>query len=406
MNSSQIVLQAVLDSSGIGKSDIDKIQKRLDKYPLHLTADLNKKELLKAVKKVVPELEKELKNVTGIDIAINDKAIKRAISQVIKDERRLQAELDRTIKKAEKAQKKFEKTGAIQFSINDSAYSAQIAKLKAQLEQYNVSVYEAEKRTKDLSSTLSSIDTSSSKGLASEFSDLEKQIKAVDEQAEQAQGSLGNLNNIITTLSHKNALKNQISDFKQLTSAAKDLSPEIDNVCDSLENCSDVDFSDVLDGLSDISNQIAGTGQSSNSFGGFLQDAVDTLLEFPSASSIIPSSEDIIRDMVSSIYDIDTAMTSLHMVTDETSTKYDQFLNGATSKAQELGRSVSSLVEQTTNWVKLGFSLDDSAKLGEYSSIYSNISGIDDDTAINNMLTAMKANIHALIHGNMYIEYI
>lgn len=53
-------------------------------------------------------------------------------------------------------------------------------------------------------------------------------------------------------------------------------------------------------------------------------------------------------------------------------------------------------MEQSANWAKLGFDLDTSAKLAEISSVYAKVGEIDDDTAISNLVSAMKAfNIEA-----------
>ena len=85
MNDFKVLLQAVLDSSGIGKSDIAEVQKVLNKYHLNLAADLNKAELIKTVKQIVPELEAELKKITGIDVKINEADLLKAINQIEKD---------------------------------------------------------------------------------------------------------------------------------------------------------------------------------------------------------------------------------------------------------------------------------------------------------------------------------
>lgn len=96
------------------------------------------------------------------------------------------------------------------------------------------------------------------------------------------------------------------------------------------------------------------------------------------------------------VYDIDTAMTDLYKVTDETSSKYNQFLDSSSKSAHDLGRSISSLVEQTANWAKLGFNIDTAAKLAEISSIYANVGEVDDATAVSDLVTAMKSfNIEA-----------
>jgi TP901 family phage tail tape measure protein len=103
-----------------------------------------------------------------------------------------------------------------------------------------------------------------------------------------------------------------------------------------------------------------------------------------------------LRRIPKEVYEIDTAMTNLYKVTDETSSKYNQFLDSASDSAHELGRSISSLVEQTANWAKLGFSLDEAEQLAKISSIYANVGEVDNDTAVSDMVTAMKAfNIEA-----------
>lgn len=96
------------------------------------------------------------------------------------------------------------------------------------------------------------------------------------------------------------------------------------------------------------------------------------------------------------VYKIDTAMTNLCKVTDETDRKYSHFLANTSTTAQDIGRSISSLVEQTARWAKLGYGIDEAGILAKASSIYANVSGVDDATAIANLATAMKSfNIEA-----------
>ena len=100
--------------------------------------------------------------------------------------------------------------------------------------------------------------------------------------------------------------------------------------------------------------------------------------------------------MYQEVLAIDTAMTSLKKVTDETDSTYQNFLSNAAVSAQELGRSISSLVDQTATWAKLGYSLSESEDLAKLSSIYANVAEVDDATAVSDMVTAMKAfNIEA-----------
>ena len=100
--------------------------------------------------------------------------------------------------------------------------------------------------------------------------------------------------------------------------------------------------------------------------------------------------------MIGAVKDVDSSMTNLYKVTDETQSRYDQYQKSAAQSATSLGRSMSSYINQTAEWSKLGYSLDDSEKLSKLSSIYANVGEVSDDTAVSDMVTAMKAyNIKA-----------
>lgn len=88
---------------------------------------------------------------------------------------------------------------------------------------------------------------------------------------------------------------------------------------------------------------------------------------------------------------IDSAMISLKKVTDETESSYNRFLTSAAQNAKELGILVSDLIEQTATWSKLGYNLSQASELAKVSAIYSNVGEVDNETAVNDIVTVMKA---------------
>ena len=112
-------------------------------------------------------------------------------------------------------------------------------------------------------------------------------------------------------------------------------------------------------------------------------------------SALKPLASGLLK-MTSAVYEVDTEMTALSKATQETERKYLHFLDSASDSANRLGRSVSDLIRQTSGWAKSGLDIDNAAKLAETSSIYTNISGADNDAAVNSMSAAMNAfNIEA-----------
>lgn len=140
----------------------------------------------------------------------------------------------------------------------------------------------------------------------------------------------------------------------------------------------------------------ASSGSSDSSQTSSTEVPIEKYTGWIDAESSLNSVWNLFLLMKDAVCEVDTAMSALHDVTDETNGTYQQFLENANVSAQKLGKSVSGLVEQTANWAGMGFDLDDAAVLAETSSIYSNISGTSDADAISNLNTVIKAfNIEA-----------
>lgn len=100
-----------------------------------------------------------------------------------------------------------------------------------------------------------------------------------------------------------------------------------------------------------------------------------------------------VTGLYDAVVDLDTAMTELKKVTNETDEAYDNFLSNAADKAVQIGTSYSDFVTSTADFARLGYTMDDSAKLAEVANIYAvvgdEISGVDDATT--SIISTMKA---------------
>lgn len=113
--------------------------------------------------------------------------------------------------------------------------------------------------------------------------------------------------------------------------------------------------------------------------------------QFAYTYGVIQQIPNKIGEMYQEVVKVDTAMTNLYKVTDETSAAYDKFLKGSGTTAKELGRDISSYITQTSEWAKLGYNMNSSSELAKISSIYSNVGEVDDKTAVSDLVTVMKA---------------
>ena len=98
-----------------------------------------------------------------------------------------------------------------------------------------------------------------------------------------------------------------------------------------------------------------------------------------------------IRKMVEEVKALDTAMINLKRVTDETEESYQKFLERANSNASALKTTTSSIVEQSYQWAKLGYSMEEALELANASTIYQRVGDVDQSQALSNLVTSLKA---------------
>lgn len=103
-----------------------------------------------------------------------------------------------------------------------------------------------------------------------------------------------------------------------------------------------------------------------------------------------------ISSMIEEVRNLDAAMINLKKVTDETDSGYDRFTQTAQKQAKQLHMTTTDVVEQTAEWAKLGYNIDQATELAKNSMIYSKVGEVDNKTAVSDLVTSIKAfNIEA-----------
>lgn len=99
-----------------------------------------------------------------------------------------------------------------------------------------------------------------------------------------------------------------------------------------------------------------------------------------------------IRQGIQYVREIDSALTELKKVTDETDSTYDSFLQNMSKTASVVGSTVSELTIMAAEWARLGYSIKDAGKLAESTAILLNVSEFDNATeASEALISTMQA---------------
>lgn len=104
------------------------------------------------------------------------------------------------------------------------------------------------------------------------------------------------------------------------------------------------------------------------------------------------------QQVYQNVVEVDTAMTELKKVTDETDTTYSAFMQTAIQQSRDLAASISDTVNATADFARLGYTLDEATDLSKAAITYQHVGdGISDiSEATESIISTMKAfNIEA-----------
>jgi len=99
-----------------------------------------------------------------------------------------------------------------------------------------------------------------------------------------------------------------------------------------------------------------------------------------------------IRTGIQYVREIDSALTELKKVTNETDATYSRFLQNMSKTASVVGSTVKDLTTMAAEWSRLGYSLEESAELAKNTAILLNVSEFTDATqASEALISTMQA---------------
>lgn len=107
--------------------------------------------------------------------------------------------------------------------------------------------------------------------------------------------------------------------------------------------------------------------------------------------ALIGLATNALRKVYDNVVNIDTAMGQLRIVTRRTADEYKDFSKTITETAKKIGASVNDLIDSTTVYARLGYSLQDAATLAEKTTMYSKVGDVGIGDATSNITAIIKA---------------
>lgn len=380
---------------GIKLPSVKEINSQLDKLlSKGYEIKINDNSLKNSVQMISSELDKirnAVKSVNGNKINISttiDKngtstvtSYKNSITETIKETERMGQITKTVISQNLQAFNNLKNTLSQKLNTasgNNLIDSSTIDNLKAKLASLNTDssvaeVNELRNAINNLSSTDSSIVrvTNSIVKLEARISNVkDNKINLIDQseivELKQAENELNNLKNLLSQLKG-----GEIIDGKRISSS-------INTATNSVRN-------------------LEASFKGANNSAGSLATTMSNIFSYAIGGSLIYGLVNEVKEGVSSIVELDTALRDLRKVSNLTTQELSEFTKEAAKIGTEIGSSTKSVITATEYYSKLGYAIEEASARAKNVTIFSNVAEMNIDDASKALITIQKGfNLNTL----------
>lgn len=324
----------------------------------------------------------------------------------------LQAELDETSAKLSAMDSKIADTKAklaseIKLKLSDGTFANDISNIETKFNNLSSQSVELKAKIDKVKQALQAMEAaasgnnsdrliSASERYKKALKDVENQLR-INARAEKADDNSYILEN------KKSAMLAEVNQWlKENSKAAKMFGAEIKQVQNALLNCkTGAQFKNISSDFNRIKKEAKDAGVATQTFTDKLSKQFERYKNYFSVASMFMYATMGLKDMFRQVVSIDTAMTELKKVTDETNASYNKFLTNAADKAKEIGTTIDGLVSSTADFARLGYDFADAQGLAQVANIYAvvgdEINGVEGATeSLVSTLAAFKHEMNGM----------
>ena len=298
---------------------------------------------------------------------------------------------------------RLKKIDKISFGLDTDTYGAKVEQLVAKTNLWVTSNGQARISTTNLSTALSNLQVAY-ETLNKDSGNTEANQKALIEAEKQLNAEIKTVTSSITSMNASLAKTSQVDSLKQKIQSFYDKNTathgkwgtELKRMLSDLNNEAGVtkeNFGAIGLELNGIENAARRAGKLGLSFFDTIKQGMQSFSYWTSATAIVMQGITAVRQGVSTVVSLDTALVDLRKTTSMTSDELKQFYYDANDVAKQMGVTTEEIINQASAWSRLGYSTAEaSTQMAKLSSQFKLISpGMTSEEATNGLVSVMKA---------------
>ena len=149
-------------------------------------------------------------------------------------------------------------------------------------------------------------------------------------------------------------------------------------------------------GFTSLKKEISAVGATGRSMFGELGNDIKKFAYWTIAGSVLMGFLNSIRQIVTNVADLNTAMVNIQMATGDNIQQAQGLMNTYNQMAKTLGATTVEVADSANSFLRQGKSVEETNTLIRDSMILSKVGMIDSATATQYLTSAMKGNIYSL----------
>ena len=280
--------------------------------------------------------------------------------------------------------------GEIKIKLASGGFANQVDNIEARAKKLSNTYNEVEIGIKEVKQALADMGTAAANGdtenLIAANKRYEMALKSVRNQINiNARAEQQGINETALSTRKENALLRLKTMIGENSQAAKRFAVDIQNIQNEINECGSLSgFSNIDKKITNLGLKVKEANVQTKTFGQEMKEQFNRYKSYFSVVTVFMYASRAMRSMFEQVKSIDTAMTELKKVTDESGEAYDKFLKNAASRAKEIGTTIDGLVTSTADFARLGYSFDQAQGLAEVANIYTvvgdEIEGVEEAT--------------------------
>lgn len=291
---------------------------------------------------------------------------------------------------------------SINVQMNNGKFKSEISDISVQISKLSGEYANINSLSAELNNNLRAMENfRTPEQLTTAYQNYENTLKRIKNELKEVANQDKIANNATTLQQQKNNLSLGMDVWLKKNSAtAKEFGTRIQELQAELKNCDATRLNGIKTEFQAITKEATIAGKSTLSFSDKLSAQIKRLSAYFSATMLFMESARAIRAMYDNVLDVDTAMTELYRVTDLTNSQYDKLYQDMISGAKAYASTLDTIINSTAEWVRLGFDADTAEQLAEISTMYQNVTDLNESTANENLVTAYKGFKKQLLELN------